>query len=106
MSSETQATPVATPKTNALLQHLPVLISVVCLFGSCLMYIASLDGKIGRASERIETARADMRDIESRVNRRIDESNTRQDQQYQMIRGDMQQMNQKLDQILLSNGHK
>lgn len=106
MSSEDRPTPAPTqPRTSNLLQHLPVIISVVCLFGSCLMYIATLDGKISRASERIETLRGDMRESESRTNRRIDESNTRQDQQYAMIRGDIQTMNNKLDQILLKGGH-
>lgn len=104
--SEEKATSPPHTRTANLLQHLPVIISVVCLFGSCMMYIATLDGKIGRAAERIETVRGDMRETENRVNRRIDESNSRHDQQYAMIRGDIQTVSNKLDQILLKDRHQ
>ena len=85
---------------------LPFLLTVVCLFGSCLMYISALDAKNERNSENLQTLRNDMKDLETRTNGKIDEQARRSETQYQNIRADMQEVNRKLDQLIMngSNG--
>lgn len=84
---------------------LPFLLTVVCLFGSCLMYISALDAKNERNSENLQTLRNDMKDLETRTNGKIDEQARRSETQYQNIRADMQEVNRKLDQLIMNGSH-
>lgn len=84
---------------------LPFLLTVVCLFGSCLMYISALDAKNERNSENLQTLRNDMKDLETRTNGKIDEQARRSETQYQNIRADMQDVNRKLDQLIMNGSH-
>lgn len=107
MTDETQA--VKPPRGLSMqnfMQMLPFLVTVVCLFGSCIMYISALDAKNQQNSERIAAIRTDMRDLEQRTNNRIDEQARRNETQYQNIRSDMQEVNRKLDQLLISGRTK
>ncbi|QGF20914.1 hypothetical protein JT354_gp48 [Serratia phage JS26] len=84
---------------------LPFLLTVVCLFGSCLMYISALDAKNERNAENLQTLRNDMKDLETRTNGKIDEQARRSETQYQNIRADMQEVNRKLDQLIMNGSH-
>jgi len=81
---------------------LPFMLTVVCLFGSCIMYISALDAKNDRNAENIVGLRSDMKDLETRTNGKIDEQARRSETQYQNIRADMQEVNRKLDQLIMT----
>jgi len=81
---------------------LPLLVTVLCLFGSCIMFISTIDAKNDRNAENIVNVRSDMKDLEQRLNGKIDEQARRNDTQYQNIRADMQEVNRKLDQLIMN----
>lgn len=100
MSAE-EVEDVVRKKAGAFIQNIPVILSVGSMFCGCLMFIASLDSKVQRVTEKLESVRVEVRDVEGRVNHRVDESNAMQDRQYQMIRQDLKEVGGKLDQILM-----
>lgn len=89
-------------KTGAFIQNIPVILSVGSMFCGCLMFISGLNAKVERVTEKLESVRVEVRDVEVRVNHRVDESNAMQDRQYQMIRQDLKEVGGKLDRILMN----
>lgn len=90
-------------QVDKIFKNLPIIVPVVSILISGVLYVGTLDFRIEHNMEKIESSQLEQRDIEIRVNKRIDQNYARQIQQFRALRGDVIEVNRKLDQLLLRN---
>lgn len=105
--SDTDSVPGAIAKNAPLISSFArmgsFIIAAVGMIGGGFSIFAQTTVRVENATELARIARVEVKESESRLNRRIDETNTRLEMQLQLLRNDNQEIGRKLDRLILTS---